>query len=257
MEQRCELSKLLSNGMSMTLNAYSGTTRLLVVDADQNFAKQLCDALFAEGYQTAHTASGAEAITLAIPWQPALIVLNTSLPDINGGELIRVLRGHSTASIIAISDRDQESEQIAALDLGASDFICKPIKIGELAARMRATLKRHVNLIPPPTLIYKVGHLTIDGASRTATLRRQTLQLTFKEFQVLHFLAAANGHVVPHSRLIELVWSPKGPDRHQHLRALIVRLRRKIEDDPAKPKLLLTKIGIGFRLVPWGGRATR
>lgn len=241
----------------MTANVGKENKRVLIVDADQNSAKQLGDALFAEGYETAQTASGAEAMTLAIPWQPALIILNTSLPDIDGGELIRVLCAHSTASIIAISDRDQESEQIAALDLGASDFICKPIKVGELAARVRATLKRHVNLVLPPTLIYKVGHLTIDGASRTATLRRKTLQLTFKEFQVLHFLAAANGHVVPHNRLIELVWSPQSPDRHQHLRALIVRLRRKIEDDAAKPKLLLTKVGIGFRLVPRGGRATR
>jgi two-component system KDP operon response regulator KdpE len=234
----------------MTLNAYSRTKRLLIVDADQKSAKLLCDELFAEGYETAQAACGAEAITLAIPWQPALIILDTSLPDFNGGELIRVLREQSPAAIIAISDRDQESEKIAALDLGANDFICKPIKLGELAARLRSALRTHVSFVPPVSHVYKVGHLAIDGASRTATMRGQVLRLTFKEFQVLHILAAANGRVVTQDRLIQLVWSPKSADSHQYLRAFIARLRRKIENNPAKPKLLLTDHGVGFRLVP-------
>jgi len=225
--------------------------KVLIVDPDQTAAHQLRDALAAEGYEIAQTGSGGEAIVLAVSWQPTLVLMEMSLPDIDGLEVIRVLRKHSTVAIIALSARDNEAEKIATLDRGANDFVCKPVKFGELMARARAALRTRV-AAEPVTLVYQVGHLTIDAATRTVTLRGQTLRFTSKEFEVLHILASANGRVVSQRQLIELVWGAASADSVQYLRVFIGRLRNKIEDDPANPKLLVTERGVGYRLVPGG-----
>jgi two-component system KDP operon response regulator KdpE len=206
-------------------NARVDGKRVLIVDAEQASVKLLRDALIAEGYEIAQTNSG--------------------------GEAIRVLRKHSPVAIIALSARDHESEKIATLDLGANDFICKPIKIGELLARARAALRTRVSF-EQVTLVYQAGHLTIDAATRTVTLRGQTLRFTSKEFEVLHILASANGRVVTQRQLIELVWGPASADSVQYLRVFIGRLRRKIEDNPDEPKLLVTERGVGYRLILGG-----
>ncbi|HMK90448.1 MAG TPA: response regulator transcription factor [Methylocystis sp.] len=225
--------------------------RVLIVDTDQASAALLKSGFVAEGFEIAHTVSGGEAIVLAVSWQPTLVLLDVSLPDIDGLEVIRVLRKHSTVAIIALSARDHETEKIAALDRGANDFVCKPIKLGELLARARAALRTRVN-VEPVTLVYQVGHLTIDAATRTVTLRGQTLRFTTKEFEVLHILASANGRVVTQRQLIELVWGAASADSVQYLRVFIGRLRAKIEDDPANPQILVTERGVGYRLVPGG-----
>jgi len=232
-------------------NTRADGKRVLIVDAEQASVKILREALIAEGYETAQTSSGGEAIVLAISWQPTLIMLDINLPDIDGREVIRVLRKHSPVAIIALSAHDHESEKIATLDLGANDFICKPIRIGELLARARAALRTRINF-EPVTLVYQAGHLTIDAATRTVTLRGQTLRFTSKEFEVLHILASANGRVVTQRQLIELVWGPASADSVQYLRVFIGRLRRKIEDNPDDPKLLVTERGVGYRLILGG-----
>lgn len=237
--------------MSTTPNVRGEMKKVLVVDPDPGSTRLLREALVAEGYETAHTASGGEAIVLAISWQPELVILDLSLPDIEGREVIRVLRKHSPVAIIAMSSRDHEAEKVATLDQGANDFVCKPIKFGELMARTRAVLRARVSF-EPVTLVYQVGHLVLDAATRSVTLRGQQLRFTSKEFEVLHILASANGRVVTQRQLIELVWGPASPDSIQYLRVFIGRLRRKIEDNPAEPSILVTERGVGYRLVPGG-----
>lgn len=237
--------------MSMSSQARADSRKVLIVDPEGPAAATLKNAFVSEGYEIAHTNSGGEAIVLAISWQPTLIVMDVSLSDIDGLEVISVLRKHSTVAIIALSSRDLESEKIAALDRGANDFVCKPFKVGELMARARAALRTRIN-VEPVTLVYQVGHLTIDAATRSVTLRGQSLRFTSKEFEVLHILASANGRVVTQRQLIELVWGAANADSVQYLRVFIGRLRAKIEDDPANPKILVTERGVGYRLVPGG-----
>jgi two-component system, OmpR family, KDP operon response regulator KdpE len=225
--------------------------KVLIVDPDDASVSVLKSAFITEGYEISHTGSGGEAIVLAISWQPEIVILDINLPDIDGKEVIRVLRKHSPAAIIAVSSRDFEAEKIATLDLGARDFVCKPIRFGELMARARAALRERVSF-EPVSLVYQVGHLVIDAATRTVTLRGQHLRFTSKEFEVLHILASANGRVVAQRQLIELVWGTGNPDSVQYLRVFIGRLRAKIEDDPAQPKLLITERGVGYRLIPGG-----
>ena len=206
----------------------------------------------AEAYEAAHTTSGGEAIVLAISWQPSLILLDVGVQDIEGLEVIRILRKHSHVAIIALSSRDEESEKIGALDRGANDFVCKPLRLGELLARARAAL-RYRAPSEPVTLVYQVGHLTIDAATRTVTLRGQALRFTSKEFEVLHIFGQRQRPRRSGQRqLIELVWGAASADSIQYLRVFIGRLRAKIEDDPANPQILVTERGVGYRLVPGG-----
>ncbi|MFY9655161.1 MAG: response regulator transcription factor [Methylocystis sp.] len=234
-----------------TIKNRAESKKVLIVDADLESARRLRDAFVAEAYEAAHTTSGGEAIVLAISWQPSLILLDVGVQDIEGLEVIRILRKHSHVAIIALSSRDEESEKIGALDRGANDFVCKPLRLGELLARARAAL-RYRAPSEPVTLVYQVGHLTIDAATRTVTLRGQALRFTSKEFEVLHILASANGRVVGQRQLIELVWGAASADSIQYLRVFIGRLRAKIEDDPANPQILVTERGVGYRLVPGG-----
>ena len=239
--------ELQADSVFTTANANAEGTRVLIVDAEQTSAKLLRDAFVAEGYEIAQTASGAEAIILAISWRPTMLILDINLPDIDGREVIRILRKHSAVGIIALSVRDLESEKIAALDLGANDFVCKPAKLGELMARVRAAL-RVLASVEPPALVYEAGRLTIDAATHTVTLRGQPLRFTSKEFDILHILAAANGRVVAQRHLLETIWGSVSALNLQHLRVFIGRLRKKIEVDPEEPKLLMTERGVGYRL---------
>lgn len=232
------------------VNSRSDTKKVLIVDTDPASVRSLREALISERYEVSHSATGGEAIVLAISWQPILIILDINLPDIDGREVIRVLRKHSPVAIIALSSRDFEAEKVATLDLGANDFVCKPIKVGELMARARAALRTRMS--EPVTLVYQVGHLVIDAATRTVTLKGHSLRFTSKEFEVLHILAMANGRVVTQRQLIELVWGLASADSVQYLRVFIGRLRRKLEDNPAEPSILVTERGVGYRLIPSG-----
>jgi two-component system KDP operon response regulator KdpE len=237
------------DGMLSTSTFGADAVKVLLVDAEQASGSLLLDALIAEGYEIAYTDSGGDALVRAVSWQPTLIILDISLPDIDGREVIRLLRKHLSVGIIALSSRDRESEKIATLDLGADDFVCKPIKLGELMARVRAALRTRMSF-EPVTEVYHAGHLTVDAATRTVTLRDQSLRLTTKEFEILHSLAAVKGRVVTQRQLLEMVWGSVSAKNLQYHRVFIGRLREKIEDNPAKPTLLVTERGVGYRLIP-------
>ena len=239
------------DGMLSTSTFRADAVKVLLVDAEQASGSLLLDALIAEGYGIAYTDSGGDALVRAVSWQPTLIILDISLPDIDGREVIRLLRKHLSVAIIALSSRDREPEKIATLDLGADDFVCKPIKLGELMARVRAALRARMSF-EPVTDVFHAGHLTIDAATHTVTLRDQSLLLTTKEFEILHILATVKGRVVTQRQLLEMVWGSVSPKNVQYLRVFIGRLRAKIEDNPAKPRLLVTERGAGYRLILGG-----
>jgi two-component system KDP operon response regulator KdpE len=239
------------DGVLSTSTFRADAVKVLLVDAEQASGSLLLDALIAEGYGIAYTDSGGDALVRAVSWQPTLIILDISLPDIDGREVIRLLRKHLSVAIIALSSRDREPEKIATLDLGADDFVCKPIKLGELMARVRAALRARMSF-EPVTDVYQAGHLTIDAATRTVTLRDQSLRLTMKEFEILHILATVKGRVVKQRQLLEMVWGSVSAKNVQYLRVFIGRLRRKIEDNPDDPRLLVTERGVGYRLILGG-----
>jgi two-component system KDP operon response regulator KdpE len=223
-------------------------SRVLVVDDEPQIQRFLKPALEAAGYDVVEALTGAEALKLAVTAAPALVILDLGLPDMDGKEVIARLRGWSQAPIIILSARDQETEKIAALDLGADDYVEKPFGIGELTARMRTALRRGIRADGGTDRV-SIDGLTIDLVRRIVTRDDQELKLTPKEYDLLVLLARYAGRVVTHKTLLTSVWGPAhGEDMH-YLRVFIGHLRGKIERNPADPRIIRTEPGIGYRFM--------
>ena len=190
--------------------------------------------------------TGAEALRAAAIAAPALIILDLGLPDIDGKEVISRLRGWSQVPIIILSARDQETEKIAALDLGADDYVEKPFSIGELTARMRTALRHRVKADGGLTEI-GVDGLRIDTVRRVVERDGTALKLTPKEYDLLVLLARNAGRVVTHKTLLTSVWGPAHSEDMHYLRVFIGQLRGKIERSPADPTIIRTEPGVGYR----------
>ena len=222
--------------------------RILVVDDEPQIQRFLRPALEAAGYDVIEALTGADALKAAATAAPDLVILDLGLPDMDGKEVIARLRGWSHVPIIILSARDKETEKIAALDLGADDYVEKPFGIGELTARMRTALRHHVKAEGGYTEI-TVDGLTIDMARRIVQRDGQALKLTPKEYDLLALLARHAGRVVTHKTLLTSVWGPAhGEDMH-YLRVFIGQLRSKVERAPADPKIIRTEPGVGYRFV--------
>lgn len=218
---------------------------ILIVDDEPQIQRFLGHALAASGYETIHAATGGEGLRMAASHDPAAVILDLGLPDLNGKVVIERLRAVSEVPIIVLSAHDQEMEKIMALDLGANDFVAKPFGIGELLARLRASL-RVVRKGAETERIVR-GHLVIDLAGHAVTLAGLTVGLTPKEFDLLVVLARAPGRVMTHRQLLQQVWGPAHVDDVPYLRVYVGQLRQKIEADPAHPVLVLTEPGVGYR----------
>lgn len=223
---------------------------ILVVDDEPRLIGVLEPVLGAAGYRVTTTNTGNGALTAADRDDPDVILLDLGLPDMDGKEVIRVLRSHSDVPIIIVSARHQEKEKIAALDEGADDYVNKPFEIGELMARIRAALRRRSNQ-QAGNKIYKGGLLEIDFPTRQVTLAGHAIKLSPKEYDLLRALAHSAGQVVTHKRLLAAGWGEEATDT-QYLRVYIALLRQKIEEDPSDPRLLLTEPGVGYRLIAAG-----
>jgi two-component system, OmpR family, KDP operon response regulator KdpE len=226
--------------------------QILLVDDEPSLIAVLEPVLGAAGYRVCTAADGRTAVRLAGDIQPEVVLLDLGLPDIDGKQIIRELRATSNVPIIIISARHQEAEKIAALDLGADDYVDKPFEIGELMARIRAAMRRSLSLKAQPQQ-YHGGSLTIDYRARLVALDGDTIKLSPKEYDLLRTLALSAGQVVTHKRLLIAGWGSEATDG-QYLRVYIGLLRQTIEQDPGDPQLLLTVSGVGYRLV--GGPAT-
>ena len=223
------------------------TERILVVDDEPQILRFLKPSLGAAGYEIITASTGAEALKAAATAAPDVILLDLGLPDMDGKDVIRQLRTWSKTPIIVLSARDRETEKIAALDLGADDYVNKPFGIGELLARLRTAL-RHAARQAGEQSAYSAGDLSIDVAAHSATLAGAPIKLTPKEFELLALLVRNAGRVVTHRQLLTAVWGPAHINDFQYLRVFIGRLRQKIETDPENPILIVSEPGIGYRL---------
>jgi two-component system, OmpR family, KDP operon response regulator KdpE len=218
---------------------------ILIIDDEIQIRRLLEITLSANGYKVTEASTGKEGIALAASVQPALIILDLGLPDIDGLEIINKLREWYQKPIIILSVRNSEEDIIKALDNGANDYLTKPFHAGELLARIRVAIRQSQGLSDNPVLEY--GSLTIDLVNHIARKNNEPIKLTGTEFSLLTLLAKNEGRVLTHQYILKEVWGMSYIEQTQYLRVFIAQLRKKIEDDPAKPALFNTVSGIGYR----------
>jgi two-component system KDP operon response regulator KdpE len=222
---------------------------LLLIEDELPIRRVLCATLHTNGYQVITAATAQEACTQAAMCQPALVLLDLGLPDLDGLEVTRRLREWATMPIIVLSARGRESDKIAALDAGADDYVTKPFGMGELLARIRVAL-RHVARTTqgPDTPIFTVGQLQVDLARRHVSVAEQPVHLTPIEYKLLATLVHYAGKVVTHRQLLQEFWGEQARHDAHYLWVYMSQLRHKLEPEPARPRYLLTEPGVGYRL---------
>ncbi|MFO1173360.1 MAG: response regulator transcription factor [Hyphomicrobiaceae bacterium] len=223
--------------------------RILVVDDEPQIQRFLRPSLSAAGYDIQIASDGAEALKLAATTAPDLVVLDLGLPDMDGKDVITQVRSWSKVPIIVLSARDQETEKIAALDLGADDYVNKPFGIGELTARIRAAL-RHASQVGGDVSRYIGGEFEIDAGEHTVTRSGEPIRLTPKEFDLLLLLARNAGRVLTHRQILIAIWGPAHVEDVAYLRVLIGQLRHKLSLHTDVRDVIETEAGIGYRFVP-------
>jgi len=226
----------------MTENAL----RVLVVDDERAIRRFLRTSLTAHGYAVYEASSGQQALSAVVGDRPDLIILDLGLPDLSGIEVARQLREWTRIPIIVLSVREEEATKVAALDVGADDYLTKPFGIAELLARIRVAL-RHADQ-PAGEPVFEVGDLRMDRARRQVIMAGNEIVLTPTEYDLLRVLVQYAGKVLTHRQLLRQVWGV-GYELETHLLQVnISNLRRKIEPDPSRPSYIITEVGVGYRL---------
>lgn len=219
--------------------------RVLVVDDEPQIRRALRTALAGHGYVVETADGGEAALQLAATWRPDALLLDLVMPPPDGFAVLKDVRGWSDVPVVVLSARGQEPDKVTALDLGADDYLTKPFGMGELLARLRAVLRR-ARREDDGALI--AGPVTIDLARHVVTRHGDEVHLTPTEFALLRALAADAGKVLTHRQLLERAWGGYAAENTQQLRVYVNYLRRKLEDDPARPTLIVTEPGVGYRL---------
>ncbi len=245
----------------------AGSSRVLLVEDEPGLLRALLINLRARQYEVLTASAGRDALAIAARRPPDAVILDLGLPDIDGTEVIVELRRWSRAPIIVLSGRASPGDKIGALDVGADDYVTKPFSMAELLARLRAVLRRD-DAQPPGTASAVVGHSVIDLAAHTVTHRQaepgpatagpdtgqadvaETIRLTPTEWRILETLVRRPGQLVSSRQMLTEIWGPGYEPRTNYLRFHMARLRRKLEDDPARPRHLLTEPGMGYRYQP-------
>ncbi len=223
----------------------AGSLKILVVDDEPPIRKLLRMGLTSQGYDVLDAPNGRTALEL-LAKEPDLVILDLGLPDVDGLELLRTMRHRQeNLPIVVLSSRGDEAGKVAALDLGADDYVTKPFGMDELFARMRAAL-RHQLQVHGERPVFQVGDLSVDLVRRIVKLGDQDVKLSPKEYELLRLLVQHAGKVLTHRFLLQELWDE--PTDTQYLRVYVRQLRRKIEKDPERPQYLLTETGIGYRL---------
>ncbi|MEN6449819.1 MAG: response regulator [Thermoguttaceae bacterium] len=226
--------------------ATSGDHLVLIIEDEQPIRRFLRASLTNEGYRLNEAASGEEGLRVAASYPPDLVLLDLGLPDIDGQQVLRRLREWLAAPIIVLTARDQEQQKINAPDAGADDYVTKPFATGELLARMRTAL-RHAQPAGPQSSAVCIGDLRFDLAARLVFKRESLIHLTPLEYKLLVTMLKHAGKVLTHRFLLREVWGPESSQETHYLRVFVASLRRKLEDDPARPRYLLTEPGVGYR----------
>jgi two-component system, OmpR family, KDP operon response regulator KdpE len=225
----------------------SQAATILIVDDEAAILRFLKPYLEAEGYAVLRATGGREALALASSHDPGVILLDLGLPDLDGMEVIRALPMEQRARVIVLSARGQDRDKVAALDLGASDYLTKPFSVAELAARIRALLRRSAAPDGPKASRYEYGELVVDLDARLVTLAGAEVHLTPTEFKLLTMLISHAGKVITHGQLLREVWGVRSQGQEHYVRIHVHKLRQKIESDPARPRRLHTETGVGYR----------
>jgi two-component system KDP operon response regulator KdpE len=228
---------------------------ILVVDDEPQIRRVIRTTLSSNGYVILECRSGEEALETLHRERPDLVLLDINMPGMGGLETCREIRAAYDIPIIMLTVRNSERDKVNALDAGADDYVVKPFGMEELLARIRAALRRAA----PPDAIpaFVSDELTIDFATRSVTVRGRPVRLTPKEFDLLRLLVTNQGKALPHRKLLQAVWGPDYGEETEYLRVFINQLRKKIESDPSKPRLIRTEPWIGYRFeAPLAGPST-
>ncbi len=220
---------------------------ILIIDDEPQILRALKTILSSSHFRVISASTGEQALALAAAEQPDVIVLDLTLPDMDGIQVCEQIRDWTRTPIIILSVRDDEKDKVAALDKGADDYLTKPFSIQELLARIRVALRHSAQSLGNKETVITAGNLRIDLAAHLVTLNGEEVKLTATEFKLLSYLAANPDRVLTHQAILSHVWGFEESDHLEYLRVYIGQLRRKIEPDPDNPKILITDPGVGYR----------
>ncbi|MFG2026297.1 response regulator [Streptomyces sp. NPDC048825] len=222
-------------------------TRVLVVEDDPQIVRALTLSLKARMYEVGTASDGATALRLAAAYLPDVVLLDLGLPDMDGIDLIRALRGWARVPILVVSARHTPLEKVAALDAGADDYVTKPFSMDELMARLRAAIRRTEDVGAGESGIVATDDFTIDLLAKRVRRGEEDVHLTPTQWQLLEVLIRRPGRLVSHKQLLQEVWGPPYETQTHYLRVYMAQLRRKLETDPSHPRHLITEPGMGYR----------
>jgi len=227
----------------------SNAPHILVVDDEPQILRAIRTILTEKQFRVTTASRGEEGLTLAATNEPDLIILDLGLPDMDGVELCQRLREWTQTPIIILSVRDNERDKVAALDMGADDYLTKPFGIEELLARVRVSLRHSSHMQGTQSKVVQAGAVTIDLAFHIVKLGEEEVKLTGREYKLLAYLASNHGRVLTHQSILTHVWGPEDADHTEYLRVYMRQLRKKLEVDPERPQYILTEPGIGYRFI--------
>ncbi len=227
----------------------STAPHILVIDDEPQILRALRTILTARQFRVSTASRGEEGLALAVAGAPDLVILDMSLPDMDGLEVCRRLREWSQVPIVVLSVRDSERDKVAALDHGADDYLTKPFGIEELLARIRVALRHSVQASGSKQTTIKAGPISIDLVQHIVTRDGAEVKLTATEYNLLTYLASHAGRVLTHRMILSAVWNNADADRVEYLRVYMRQLRKKLEPDPERPQVLITEPGVGYRFM--------
>jgi two-component system KDP operon response regulator KdpE len=225
---------------------------VVLIEDEKQIRHFICEALTAQGFAVFEAATGKSGLVECGTRKPDLVMVDLGLPDIDGVDVIRQLRSWSAVPVIVLSARAMEESKVSALDAGADDYLTKPFSVAELFARVRAHMRRYDIAPDRPETTVRFGNIEVDLDGRRVSRNGEALHLTPIEFRMLAVLVRNAGKVMTHRQLLAQVWGPGYVEHGHYLRIHMGHLRRKIEDDAAQPKYILTEIGVGYRFEPEG-----
>lgn len=222
---------------------------ILVIDDEPQILRALRTILTAREFRVSTASTGEQGLALAAAEQPDLIILDLSLPDMDGVDVCRNLREWTRTPVIVLSVRESEQDKVLALDMGADDYVTKPFGIDELLARIRVALRHSTGPQNPQKTTIRAGPVEIDLVNMAVRRNGEDVKLTATEFRLLAYLAANAGRVLTHHAILSHVWDPADADHVEYLRVFIRQLRKKLEADPEQPQYILNEPGIGYRFM--------
>jgi two-component system, OmpR family, KDP operon response regulator KdpE len=225
------------------------TVNILLIEDDRPMRRYVRASLEGEAMRVFEADTGQEGLAMAATARPDLVIVNLGLPDIDGLEVIRQLRGWSSVPVVVLSGRTREAEKVKALDAGADDYVTKPFGIAELLARIRAHLRRQDRSVTAESVTVSFGAVTVDLSTRSVLRNGEFIHLTGIEYRLLAVLIRHAGCVQTHHQLLQEVWGPAHAENANYLRIYMAHLRHKLERDPARPEHIVTETGRGYRLV--------